>query len=374
MHFPVGCASIFTHDIRVRNPISPLECAGPCCWTATRAQVSTIDPPKFDGDTVMGLQNTEQPQARHSVTDPTTHDLHECRNASEFCERFAETIGHSVQYVIEQVIERDAPRAVFLTGSLPLGMATNGSDVDFVVLVDGKDALIQRGGRKIANTDQQLAFFNESDLLRAGLFLSVMNGVTVEVSVAVTPSIKLVYNRLRGRGPELSENEIMTLGRLSTGWLLTESDGYLQQRGVVLTNPALFIYCSTKHFSYALIYQMKAARALDLEDIPQALYLGRLSVEMAYLSYFASEGFPYLGAKWLAQLGHARTAAERVQRHPLLKEGIPILFPDGRSDSIQVRRYLQDASSLVTQMRTLIESKTLFRIAFHACPQIYPQK
>jgi hypothetical protein len=36
--------------------------------------------------------------------------------------------------VVDQVIAPDAPRALFLTGSLPLGMATNGSDLDFVVV------------------------------------------------------------------------------------------------------------------------------------------------------------------------------------------------------------------------------------------------
>ncbi len=56
------------------------------------------------------------------------------------------------------------------------------------------------------------------------------------------PAIENVYNAC-GVRPELSESEIMTLGRLSMGWLLSETEGYLERTGVVLENPALDVYC-----------------------------------------------------------------------------------------------------------------------------------
>jgi len=305
-----------------------------------------------------------------SVLTPAAHLLHECRTPEEFSSRFESSTTKSPRSVVDQVIDPAAPKAVFLTGSLPLGMATNGSDVDFVVLIDSKDVVPSRGDAARINTDQHLEFVNESDPLRAALFISVLNGITVEVTPVITSAIKRVYGRLRAKGPELSEGEIMTLGRLSTGWLLWESEGYLERNQLNLGDPALNVYCCTKHFAFALIYTLKARRALELSDLPQALHLGRLGVEMAYLAYFASEGFPYLGAKWLAQIGHARGAAERVSRHPLLKEAVPLLFPTYRSDPEEVACYLREVAQFQAAMKGLITRKTLYRIAFETCPQI----
>jgi hypothetical protein len=324
-----------------------------------------------EGSTVE-LQDRSRTQLEYSIVRPAVHPLHESRSAEEFCKGFADFTGHSIQQVVDRTVQPDAPKAVYLTGSIPLGMATHGSDVDLVVLVDDRQSLVECNAGAITNTDQHLAFSSASDLLRAGLFLTVMNGVTVEVSVAMTPVIRQIYQRLRGKGPELSEAEIMTLGRVSTGWLLWQSHEYLRRAGVALPDVALDVYCSTRQFSYSLIYRLKAGRALELGDIPQALHLGRASVEAAYLAYFASEGMPYLGAKWLAQIGHARGAAARVERHPLLREGIQWLFPSYGSDGSAVAAYLRAVGEFLHAMRKLIEQKRLFRIAFRACPQIYP--
>jgi hypothetical protein len=163
----------------------------------------------------------------------------------------------------------------------------------------------------------------------------------------------------------------MTLGRLSRGWLLWQSEGFLQSNAISLQDPALDVYCSTRSFVDAEIFRRKAGKVLDLMDIPLALHLGRASVEMAYVAYFASEGYSYLGQKWLAQLGHAYGAAQRVSRHPLLKQSLHLLFPRCESSREEAAQYLQAVSGFLHSMRELIEQKTLFRIAFHACPQIH---
>ena len=317
------------------------------------------------------LQNHERMKYFEMPNRDKPSSLHNCRSAEEFPAHFEATTGKPVQNVIDQIVESTAPKAVFLTGSLPLGMATKGSDVDFIVLVDSKAALLSHGEGRIANTEQRMVFSNESDPLRAGLSISVMRGMTVEVSTVVTSSIASIYRRLRSRGPELSEIEIMTLGRLSTGWLLSQTDGYLERSGVALTDPALAVYCSTRSYTFSLIYRHKALAAIGLEDIPQALHLGRLSVEMAYLAYFASEGMTYLGPKWLAQIGHAVGASERLRRHPILMDGVQLLFPNLVPGPKEVGRYLETVSGFITSLRMVIERKTLFRIAFKACPQIY---
>ena len=330
--------------------------------TATRGCLMDLTP--------MHSQRKQQPMDPYSVLAPAAHVLHECRNAEEFHTCFESSTGSTVQAVVDRIVVPAAPRAVFLTGSLPLGMGTIGSDVDFVVLIDSQDAIRPSDTGRRSNTSRNLTFSGESDSLRPGLFITVMGGITVEVAAVLTPHLKRIFSRLRSKGPDLSENEIMTLGRLATGWLLSQSDRYLERCGITLDDPAFNVYCSTRYFTYARIYGLKAPRALDLSDIPQALHLGRLSVEMAYLAYFASEGFPYLGAKWLAQLGHARGAAERVSQHPLLEEGIALLFPMYKPDPQDARPYLQAVADFLLSMQALIGRKTLFRIAFEACPQI----
>jgi hypothetical protein len=264
-----------------------------------------------------------------------------------------------------------APMAVFVAGSLPLGMATSGSDVDLIALVDSKATLV-KGEEHIANNARRLEFHNQNDSLLAGVFLSMHKGVLVDLQIALTPTIHAIHQRLRDRGPELGETEIRTLGRINTGWLLWETPGYLQRNSAILKDPALDIYCSTTHFVSALHEIAKAHRAVGCHDFTLALQLGRLAAEFAYLAYFASEGMVYLGSKWLAQIGHARDAAQRVSKHPLLEEGIPLLFPPYTPDPRLVTDYLRHIAEFLTAMRNLIEQRTLFRIAYQTCPQIHP--
>jgi hypothetical protein len=268
------------------------------------------------------------------------------------------------------MIEPSAQRAVFLVGQVPLGMATSTSDLDFIVLVDNPSVLLAPDAEMNGGEHQE--FSGDCDRLRAGASVTNRNGISINITAVITPMIAQIYRGLRKRGPELSETEIMTLGWLSSGWLLWESQDYLALRGVQLSDRALDVYCSTKNFSYALIYRRKAAKVLESADVPLALHLGRSSIEMAYLAYFASEGLSYLGPKWLAQLGYARGSMERVSRSPLLKEGISLLFPSCGSSVGEAQNYLREVSRFLTSLRELVGRKSLFRIAFDACPQIFP--
>lgn len=318
---------------------------------------------------MMLLQDSDPATQRFNAMNRAPHALHECRTAEEFCQCFQASTGRSVVEVTDEVVGSTTARAIFLVGSLPLGMATPGSDIDLIVLVDDRTP-VQLCGQG-TNTDQRLAFSNESDPLRVGEFLSIVNGILVDVMVVVAPAIKGIYARLRSKGPELGEHEILTLGRLSTGWLLWQSAEYVERNALRLKDSALDVYCCTRHFVSALHSLQKGRKAVDVRDIALALHLGRASVEAAYLAYFASEGFSYLGAKWLAQVGHARGAAERVKEYPLLQEGIRTLFPDYTSDLGEATKYLATVAEFLTALRVLIERKTLFRIAFNACPQIH---
>lgn len=322
----------------------------------------------METDPLMSSHTQETAQSPYNVIVSAEHTLHQCRTVEEFRSKFAMATGCPVEQIADHVVLKAVPKALFLVGSLPLGMGASGSDVDLIVLVDDRSALID-GGERAANSDQRLAFSSETDLLLAGIVLTLKQGIPVEVQVALTPGVQEVYRRLRRRGPDLNEVEIRTLGRLSTGWQLWQTEGYLEKRAVDLNDRSLAIYCSTKNFVQALLQQIKAGRVLERGDIPLALHLGRLSIEYAYLAYFASEGLPHLGSKWLAHIGFAGGAEQRLARDPLLKEGISLLFPTLSSPGAAAQ-YLRDVSKFVASMRGLIERRPLFRIAYAACAQI----
>jgi hypothetical protein len=307
--------------------------------------------------------------AVYTTMERGAHALHECRNAEEFRVAFEATTGQTIEQVVSRVVSPTAPTATFAVGSLALGMGTSGSDVDLIVLVESADALLHDAG-SLANNAQELEYSSESRLLR-GIFLKMYQGVLVDLSVVITSEIHRVYQRLRRRGPELSEIEIRILGRLSSGWLLSQTDGYMDRNASILKDPALPIYCCTREYVSALHQISKAERALARADLPLALQHARESVEYCYIAYFASEGLTYLGSKWLAQLGHAHGAAERLERHPLLGEGIALLFPHYPTPVAAASDYLKNVARFLTSMRQLIERKSMFKIAFSACPQVH---
>ncbi len=319
----------------------------------------------------MGPGESELAVRQYTSMNRGIHSLHESLDAADFCRRFERATGRSVRQLVEEVVTPTSPMAVFVAGSLALGMATSGSDIDLIVLVDSKAALVKRP-RHIANSAQNLEFHNRADSLLAAHFISMYEGICVDLEVALIPAIHGIIRRLRERGPELSETEIRTVGRINTGWILWESEGYLKNEVTILRDPALDVYCCTTHFVSALHEIAKARRAVGCQDFMLALQLGRLAAEFAYLAYFASEGINYLGSKWLAQIGHARGAADRIRRHPLLKDGIRILFPPYTADPEETGRYLKVVCEFLTAMRSLIEHKPLFHIAFQTCPQIHP--
>ncbi len=317
----------------------------------------------------MSATNTDVSQPQYSVVHPAPHSLHECHYVEPFRERFEAQTGCRVQDVANDVIATTAPKAIFAVGSLPLGMGSSGSDVDLIVLIEDRAALMEAEAG-IVNTDQRLGFSSDSDSLLAAEYLTLHNGIVVDLQVAITPEIIRIYQRLRRRGPELSENEIRILGRLNCGWLLWETAGFLEKNGVTTGDSTFAVCCCTKKMVSALIQRRKAGKALELQDIPLAMQHGRNAIEEAYLAYFASEGLAYLGTKWLAQIGHARGARERLARHPLLAQGVPLLFPQFGWTATQTARYLQEVTDCLQALQALIEQKLLFRIAFKACPQI----
>lgn len=317
----------------------------------------------------MKSSNPESFRSQYNVLDPAPHTLYECRNPEEFRARFEATTGLPVYQVTDNLIRSAAPKAIFSVGSIPLGMGTRGSDLDMIVLVDSKEAIVS-SHQLVINDSQQGAFFNDTDALLAGSFMQLHAGVLVDIQVAITPAIHAVYARLRRRSPELSETEIRILGRLRTGWLLWETEGYLERNSIDSRDRTLSVYCCTRNFVTALTHQRKAAKALELHDVTLALQLGRASAEMAYLAYFASEGFVYLGVKWLAQLGFARGAQERLGRHPLLQDNLHLLFPTFGSSEGEAKPYLRKVGEFLNSMRGLIEEQILFRIAFKTCAQI----
>lgn len=267
-----------------------------------------------------------------------------------------------MRHVVDQLVAPEARKAVFLVGSLPLGMATGGSDVDLILLVDSRAVILNNETGNIRE--------GASDLLVKHFWFFV-GGVDIDVMMVITPTINSIYECLRGKNPWLGESEIMILSRLGAGWLLWQSDQYLERNGVVINNSELDVRCSTKRFVFAFAHREKAVKALAVNDISLCLHHGRLSVEKAYLAYFSSEGLSYLGDNWLAQITRADGALERVHRHPLLMEYVHLLFPVYRSTQVEAAQYLQAVSESLTKIRRLIEEKSSYRLAYGILDDVF---
>ena len=127
----------------------------------------------------MTTMDAEPQTRRYTTMDRGSHSLHECLDGEDLSARFQSLTGRSIKDVVDAVVSADTPKAIFAVGSLPLGMGTSGSDVDLIVLVDGRDALLGAAG-EVANKPEQLAFASESDPVLAGVFLNMFEGILME--------------------------------------------------------------------------------------------------------------------------------------------------------------------------------------------------
>jgi len=199
--------------------------------------------------------------------------------------------------------------------------------------------------------------------------ICLLNGVEVEVTFVLAPSVLRVLKRLQAQGPELTEEEIALLGRIRTGWTVSERRAEIDLQSILRADRALDVYCATRNYVFAQKYLEKARKSATDGDSLTSIYLARTAVEQSYRSYFASRGFASLGAKWV-QFLQAFDFGSPANRS-LFRRCVALLFPVADMRGAGLDDYLAQVNDFLSSTRTAIEADPLHKIAFSACPQIY---
>lgn len=317
----------------------------------------------------MSAQSTAE-EVQYTFTEKALHDIHTSKNVEQFCARFEmETKCHPTN-LVDNILRPDQPRAIFVAGSIPMGMATSISDIDFIVFVDSQDALLP-GATSKKNSDSALTFSNDGDPLSVGHFIHLINGIEVDINIVLASKIEAITQRLKLPGPELSDGEVLTIGRLKKAWLISKSDGFLDHWDDFLSDYSFEVLCATRFYWMSLKMLEKARKAASMRDFPVALYLARISAECVYWSYFASRGFCALGTKWLKFVTVFDFNGDDNAKH-LFNGKIPLVFPQYQMDVAALEQHFETIVGFQRSGRATIEKDLRFKIAFAVCPQIYP--
>jgi hypothetical protein len=298
------------------------------------------------------------------------HNIHKSATVAEFRSWFERETNCSTASLVDGLVRPEFGHAIFVAGSLPMGLATGISDIDFIVLVASSDALL-RGAASKTNNASALAFSNESDPLSVGHFIHLINGVEADINIVLVPKLEGIYQRLRLPGPELTDGEIVTLGRLQKAWLLHKTEGFFDNWQDCLSDPALNVYCTTRYFWMSLKMLEKARKAASLQDFPVASYLARLSAECGFYAYFSSKGYCSLGTKWL-KFAEVFDFGGSTQVKQSFNDYVRLIFPKLFQADDDIERHFEDVVSFINFVRKTIESDIRYKIAFAVCPQIYP--
>lgn len=308
-------------------------------------------------------------EVQYTFTDKASHGIHTSRTVERFCTRFeAETKCHPAN-LVDDILRPDYRRAIFVAGSIPMGMATSISDIDFIVLVDSADAILP-GATSRKNSDSALTFSNDGDPLSIGHFIHLINGIEVDINIVLVSKIEGITQRLKLPGPELSDGEVLTIGRLKTAWLISKSDGFLDHWDSFLSDHSFEVLCATRFYWMSLKMLEKSRKAASMQDIPVSLYLARISAECVFWAYFASRGFCALGTKWLKFVTVFDFNGDADAKQ-LFSDSIPLVFPQFHMDAAERERHFETIVRFQRSGRATIEKDIRYKIAFAVCPQIY---
>jgi hypothetical protein len=308
----------------------------------------------------------------HTFARKRHHSIHESKTPDQFCLAFEAQTNCSVRQIADAFIMPNAEYETFLVGSLPLGLGTGLSDIDLIVLIDSREALLEQALRT-KNSRSFVSFSNDANPLSAGHLIYLVNGIEIEMNFILRPNVLGILKRLRAQGPELTEDEVLILGRLRTGWLVTKSPKCPYDDDSLLSDRTFDVYCATRAYVFAEKFLEKARKCASEGDLLQSMHLARIAVEKSYDSFFASRGFPSLGVKWLQFLrqNSFMPSANSTGSLTVFKDNVWLLFPDSRMSGSALTGYLDAVHGFVARTRDVIEEDRLHKIAFSVCPQIH---
>jgi hypothetical protein len=276
--------------------------------------------------------------------------------------------------VVRRFVRPEAIRLVALGGSIPLGIATSVSDVDFLVVGTSAAAL-----ERIPPSRSEVLFRGHPGALILAECVTMVDDVEVDVQIVSADCVSELFARIcRGQSAFIQE-ELVILSRLANGWPLVDDGVAGIGHWQLPWQSSLHIYCATRDYTFAL-KELEDAREAVHALPPLSLHLGRRTVEYGIRAYLASRGYAALGSKWMRLVLRANEAVTtRVGRAAAgtLEAGVSLLL-SGSSDPVasDCSAYLDQVGAFLETLRGEIEKDPTMRVAFRVCPQIHhlPQR
>lgn len=291
------------------------------------------------------------------------HDLHLATTAGDFAQRFARRLGKSAEECARWFSPPDNNLAIVTAGSIPLGIGTQVSDLDMIVVVSSLQDVVsdQLDPRAHATFVGRVAEDGS-----AALHLNVVlmfEGVELDWHFIPVHRLRRLLAGVAVADMMLESENIRLLSRLMLGWTLASQTSYECDIGEELRSSPLSLRCAVKYW-VAAAKALRGAEAALAEDLPLALHLARGCVEKAFEAYFAARGFPMVGDKWLRFLRLRGLSAQSEPEFSLLsKSGVDLLSPPGNSSAESVRRYVEEVRRFAGEMRGLIDRNPRCRLA-----------
>lgn len=302
-----------------------------------------------------------------------THQLHLSQDADNFCRAFERHCGVAPSTLVENYIERNAISAIFLGGSIPLGIATGASDIDFIVLT----------------TDEQSVRLNPTSIDARNIFSGISGDQTdspqktnvvadfanleIDINFIRYSDLIKISNTAKASNTKLTTDQVMLLSRIKTGWLIDCAQEVRDELNALSADDSLEVRCSVNNLRNSFkAYGHAQVAASENPDL--AIYLGRASVEWCFMALLASMGYAYPGEKWLKifirAVSSSGTSTEQQLAH-LYDSGLQVLLPARTNTSAKVDSYLKDVGIWLTTVRTYIEQNPTYKLANRFCKQIY---
>jgi hypothetical protein len=290
------------------------------------------------------------------------HRLHESQSAEDFIARLELEAGSPSLWHPKRFVEAETLEGLVLGGSIPLGIGSSASDVDLIAVVKEPTNL-----PAAFPTDEAIVYAARRD--GGAHVILVSNHVEIDINFVAMSRILAIFDNAQGAGGLPPTSDMRLLARLRRGWVLSANDAFARFIEVLRNNQTINIRCCVATYIYAL-QSLDDARAALTDNLPLALHLGRLCVEWAMQSYFASLGELYVGDKWLRLLRRGVERSQLISGQALSAQAERLLFPALDLADDRVCEYLRDVGMFALTIKQHIERDPAFRIAFRLCPQI----
>jgi hypothetical protein len=300
------------------------------------------------------------------------HGLAGCSTIDNFLNRFREETGWTMMEMVAAMLPESRAACVAIVGSIPWGIASDRSDIDVVVVIEGAST-----PRLIAPAGATELFNGISTADSGGgavrEIVVVKEGIEIDVHAVCETWVTALDNQLARTGGQADPNSITLVTRLKRGWLVHQTVAVKESLAGIWQNAAVDIAAAVRHIIFALKNLQYARHATESNPV-LALQLGRGTVEQAYAAYLAKVGFPF-GPKWLRLLtkeGGLRWLAKDGDRafSTLLDNGVELLFPTYVLEPVQTASYLGRVEAFLTAVRRELEREVGFAVAFRLARQV----